>query len=119
MLGQSVRRDVFDGTDKDINAKMQLCLKETNLSVILCVGETEEEYESNLLRSVVDVQIKKGLMGVESADLDRIVVAYEPIWAIGTGKVATPAQAQVAHVAVRRSLSEMFGPELARKVRIP
>jgi triosephosphate isomerase len=118
MLGHSERRALFDESDKDINAKMHLCLKEPNLSVILCVGETEEEYESDLLRSVVDVQIKKGLMGVESADLDRIVVAYEPVWAIGTGKVATPEQAQVAHVAVRRTLSEMFGPELARKVRI-
>ncbi len=111
MLGHSERRALFDETEKDINAKMHLCLKEPNLSVILCEGETEEEYESDLLRSMVDFQIKKGLMGVESADLDCIVVgAYKPFcWAIGTGKVAKPEQAQVAHVVVRPTLSEMFG----------
>jgi triosephosphate isomerase len=118
MLGHSERRSLFDETDETINKKVHLCLEEANLSVLLCVGETEEEYESELLRSVVDVQIKKGLMGVEPADMDRIVVAYEPVWAIGTGKVATPEQAQVAHIAVRKTLTEMFGAEVARRVRI-
>jgi triosephosphate isomerase len=118
MLGHSERRSVFDETDEEINTKVHLCLKQSNLGIILCVGETEDEYESNLLRSVVDVQIKKGLMGVDPADLDRIVIAYEPVWAIGTGKVATPEQAQVAHVAVRNTLIEMFGVDVARKIRI-
>jgi triosephosphate isomerase len=118
MLGHSERRALFDESDEDINKKVHLCLKESNLSVILCVGETEVEYESDLLRSVVDVQIKKGLMGVQAADLDRIVIAYEPVWAIGTGKVATPEQAQTAHIVVRRTLSEMYGTDVARRVRI-
>lgn len=119
MLGHSERRSIYDETDSDINIKVHLCLKE-NLNVILCVGETEEEYENDLLRSVIDMQLKKGLMNIQpsSGDLDRIVIAYEPVWAIGTGKVATPDQAQVAHLAVRQTLSEIFGPSAARKVRI-
>lgn len=118
MLGHSERRILCDETDTEINAKVHLCLKESGLNVILCVGETEEEYENELLTSVVNVQIKKGLMGVDPGDLGRIVIAYKPVWAIGTGKVATPEQAQIAHVAVRRTLGDMFGVEAARSVRI-
>lgn len=118
MLGHSERRALFGESDAKINAKLHLCLQEANLNVILCVGETEQEYESNLLASVVDVQLKKGLVGVSSEDLDRIVIAYEPVWAIGTGKVATPEQAQLAHLAVRNTLAELFGEELASQVRI-
>ena len=118
MLGHSERRALYDETDSIINAKVNICLKEPGLKVILCVGETDEEYENDLLTSVVDVQIKKGLMGVNPSDLERIVIAYEPVWAIGTGKVATPEQAQVAHVAVRRTLADMFGADAARSVKI-
>jgi triosephosphate isomerase len=118
MLGHSERRALYGETDSDINKKVHLSLKESGLNVILCVGETDEEYENELLTSVVDVQIKKGLMGVDPSELERIVIAYEPVWAIGTGKVATPGQAQVAHVAVRRTLGDVFGEEAARTVRI-
>jgi triosephosphate isomerase len=118
MLGHSERRMLFGETDSKINTKVHLCLAEPNLGVILCVGETEEEYDSKLLESVVDVQLKKGLMGVHPTDMDRVVIAYEPVWAIGTGKVATPQQANAAHLAVRRTLREMFGSDLAQRVRI-
>ncbi len=118
MLGHSERRSIYDESDADINAKVHLCMNEPNLNVILCVGETQEEYESGLLRSVVDLQIKKGLMDLNPDDLDRIVIAYEPVWAIGTGLVATPDQAQTAHVTVRQTLAELFGADAARKVRI-
>lgn len=118
MLGHSERRALFDESDYEINLKVKLCLKESGLNVILCVGETLEEYESELLRSVIDIQLKKGLIGVSPADLERIVIAYEPVWAIGTGKVASPEQAQIAHVAVRRTLTHMFGADAARTVRI-
>jgi triosephosphate isomerase len=118
MLGHSERRSLFGESDATINAKVHLCLQEANLGIILCVGETEQEYESNLLESVVDVQIKKALLGVDPTDLDRIVIAYEPIWAIGTGKVATPEQAQLAHVAVRNTLAQLHGEGLASQVRI-
>lgn len=121
MLGHSERRVLYEETDQIINEKVKLCLEEGStggLGIILCVGETEEEYENELLASVVDLQIKKGLMGVSVDDLNRVVIAYEPVWAIGTGKVATPEQAQIAHVTIRRTLEEMYGAEAARSVRI-
>ena len=118
LLGHSERRSIYGETEADINAKVHLCLEDPNLGVILCVGETEEEYESSLLRSIVDVQIKKGLSKVTQADLPRIVIAYEPVWAIGTGKVATPEQAQIAHEAVRQTLADMFGAAASQAVRI-
>jgi len=119
MLGHSERRTVYEETDSEINKKLKLCLEEQGLNVILCIGETEDEYENNLLKSVVDVQIKKAFMGITNPkDLDRIVVAYEPVWAIGTGRVATPEQAQTAHMAIRNTLFDLFGTEVARKVRI-
>jgi len=121
MLGHSERRTLFEETDQIINQKVTLCLDEGKtggMGVILCVGETEEEYENELLASVIDLQIKKGLMGVKVEDLDRIVIAYEPVWAIGTGKVATPEQAQIAHVVIRRTLEHTYGPVAARGVRI-
>lgn len=118
MLGHSERRSLFGETDDDINVKVRLCLAEDGLCVILCVGETEEEYESDLLESVCDVQIRKGLKGVHSNDLDRIVIAYEPVWAIGTGKVASPEQAQIAHIAIRKTVEKMFGYEAAASIRI-
>lgn len=118
MLGHSERRLLFGEMDTDINAKVRLCLAQPGLCVILCVGETEEEFESDLLESVCDLQIRKGLRGVEAMDIERIVIAYEPVWAIGTGKVATPEQAQVAHVAIRRTLTAIYGHKLASSVRI-
>jgi Triosephosphate isomerase len=95
-----------------------LCLAEPGLSVILCVGETDHEYESELLASVCNVQVRKGLKGVTAADLDRIVIAYEPVWAIGTGKVATPQQAQDAHQVIRQTLTAMYGIDMANSIRI-
>jgi triosephosphate isomerase len=118
LLGHSERRTLYEETDNDINTKVHLCLREPGLQVILCIGETLEEYGSGLLQSVVDIQIKKGLQGVTHANLHRIVIAYEPIWAIGTGKVASPEEAQQAHVAVRKSLAAVFGLDQAARVRI-
>jgi triosephosphate isomerase (TIM) len=119
MLGHSERRSLFDETDADINAKVHLCLQEQALSVILCVGETEEEYDSELLQSVCDLQVRKGLRGVFAVDvLERVAIAYEPVWAIGTGKVATPEQAQEAHRVIRKTLQEMYGYQIASQVRI-
>jgi len=118
MLGHSERRAIFKESDADINAKLHLCLKQPGMGVILCVGETEDEYESKLLQSVCDLQIRKGLRNVDVADLERIIIAYEPVWAIGTGKVATPEQAQVAHVVIRNTLTDMFGHSAASTIRI-
>lgn len=120
MVGHSERRTLYGETDESINAKIKLSLEEdAGLSVILCVGETLEEYENQLLESVVNLQIKKALNGITADDLEgRLVVAYEPVWAIGTGKVATPSQAQVAHEVVRSTLAELYGPEVARSIQI-
>jgi triosephosphate isomerase len=118
LVGHSERRTLYDEGDDVCNQKVLRCLAQDGLKVILCVGETLEEYESDLLETIVSLQVRKGLAGVDVADADRIAIAYEPVWAIGTGKVATPEQAQAAHVAVRRALSEVLGAEAARRVRV-
>lgn len=120
LLGHSERRTLFGETDDEINAKLHTSLEQPSLKVILCVGETLQEYENGLLESVVDSQIRKGLDGVDPAVLmnDRVIIAYEPVWAIGTGLVATPAQAQHAHVAIRNSLANMYDTGVAGSVRI-
>ena len=94
LLGHSERRTLFGETDTSINDRLKACMREADLKVILCVGETLSEYESGLLNSVVDTQVRKGLAGVSAKDLldGRVVIAYEPVWAIGTGLVATPNQ---------------------------
>mmetsp|Transcript_21072 Transcript_21072/g.43301 ORF Transcript_21072/g.43301 Transcript_21072/m.43301 type:complete len:358 (+) Transcript_21072:89-1162(+) len=126
MVGHSERRTLFKESDETINAKIKLSLKE-GLNIILCVGETLEEYENNLLSSVVNFQIKKAMAGIKKYDIvdavstaanTRLVIAYEPVWAIGTGKVATPQQAQVAHEVVRNTLEELYGADLAESIRI-
>lgn len=120
LLGHSERRTLFGETDERINECLLRCLDQPTLTVVLCVGETLEEYENGLLEAVVDNQIRGGLRGVDPAALrERVVVAYEPVWAIGTGLVATPEQAQAAHVAIRNSLQSLYGSgEVARSVRI-
>ncbi len=127
MVGHSERRTLFGESDDIINAKIKLSLLEPGLKVILCVGETLEEYENDLLSSVVSFQIQNALHGVSRDDIvesisivagTRLVIAYEPVWAIGTGKVATPEQAQIAHAVVRSTLEEMYGSDIADKIQI-
>ena len=127
MVGHSERRTIFGESDDTINAKIKLSFQEPCLKVILCVGETLEEYENELLSSVVSFQIKKALQGISKDDImntvatvagTRLVIAYEPVWAIGTGKVATPEQAQIAHAVVRNTLEEMYGLDVAEKIQI-
>jgi len=120
MVGHSERRTIYGETDESVNAKIKLSLEEdAGLSVILCVGETLEEYENHLLESVVNLQLKKALQGISAGDIEgRLVVAYEPVWAIGTGKVATPQQAQVAHEVIRSTLAGLYGLEVAQMIQI-
>ena len=117
LLGHSERRALFDEDDETINAKVHLALG-SGLRVVLCVGETQAEYEMELVGAVCEAQLKKGLKDVSAADAERIVVAYEPVWAIGTGLVATPEQAQAAHAVIRRVLGEIYGDETARRIVI-
>lgn len=117
LAGHSERRTIFGETDEYINGQ---CLKliEQGMAVMLCVGETESEYESNLADAICAVQLKKGLAGIKKEDMDRVAIAYEPVWAIGTGKVATPQVAQKVHASCRRILAEMFDQTTADKTRI-
>jgi len=117
LAGHSERRTINEESDEYINAQ---CLKliENDMSVILCIGETEAEFEKDLVGSVCDVQLKKGLAGIKPEEMSRVVIAYEPVWAIGTGKVATPEIAQKVHAICRNILSGMYGEEIANDTKI-
>lgn len=117
LAGHSERREIFGETDDYINAQ---CLKiiDEDMAVMLCVGETLAEFEQDLAGSVCAVQLKKGLKGIKKEDLDRVAIAYEPVWAIGTGKVATPEIAQDVHATCRAILADMYDEEAADNVRI-
>ncbi|MGB0993334.1 MAG: triose-phosphate isomerase [Akkermansiaceae bacterium] len=117
IIGHSERRTLYGETNADINAKIKKA-RETNLKAIFCIGETLEEREAGNLESVLRSQITEGLEGISEKDMRETVVAYEPVWAIGTGVVATAEQAQEAHAFVRSVLIELYGEETAQKVRI-
>jgi triosephosphate isomerase len=117
ILGHSERRTLFGETDAIVNAKTKAALA-AGLIPIVCVGETLEEREANRTQAVVTTQINGSLAGLSPADLEKIVVAYEPVWAIGTGKVATPQQAQEVHAVIRGLLGGLASPAVAAKVRI-
>ena len=88
------------------------------MSAILCIGESKAEYEAGQAKAVCATQLKGGLKDVSAEDMARIVIAYEPVWAIGTGLTATPAIAQSVHAYIRSVVEEMYGPQVARAVRI-
>lgn len=117
LAGHSERRVIFGESDEYINGQ---CLKliDEGMSVMLCIGESEAEYEQNLVGSVCAVQLKKGLAGLTKEQMSRVAIAYEPVWAIGTGKVATPETAQNVHATCRGILAEMFDQEVADATRI-
>ena len=117
ILGHSERRTYFGETDAIVNKKILAALK-NQLKPIFCVGETLAERESGSTLKVVQTQMEKGLEGVSKDLAPTMVVAYEPVWAIGTGKVATTEQAQEVHAFIRGLLVKLFGEGLAQKVRI-
>ncbi|MBU1711397.1 MAG: triose-phosphate isomerase [Proteobacteria bacterium] len=117
LVGHSERRHVFGETDSIINKRITGALK-FGITPILCVGETIEEREGGKTFGVLETQTKKGLLNAEITNADRIVVAYEPVWAIGTGKTATVEQAQEAHAFLRKLLSELFEKNIASQIRI-
>lgn len=117
ILGHSERRHIFGEKDDEINRKVQKAL-EVGLKPIFCVGETLEQRKSGLTKQVVGEQIRGGLAGVDLADSAAVVVAYEPVWAIGTGENATPAQAEEVHGFIRELLAELYGESLASGLRI-
>lgn len=117
ILGHSERRAYFGETDAFINKKVLAAIK-NQLKPILCVGETLAEREAGSTLKVVQTQLEGGLAGVSKDDASNVVIAYEPVWAIGTGKVATTEQAQEVHAFIRSLLVKLFGEQLAQKVRI-
>ncbi len=117
ILGHSERRAIFGESDEVINAKM-LKAREVNLKPIFCIGETLEEREGGKLEDVLRRQVNKGLAGFSEKDLSETVIAYEPVWAIGTGVTASAEQAQEAHAFVRSLVGESFGTEAAARIRI-
>lgn len=117
IIGHSERRSLYGETDALINAKFKK-LREGNLRPIFCIGETLEEREAGKLEEVIRGQITNGLKDIAEADVLESVVAYEPVWAIGTGVTASPQQAQDAHAFVRSVLADLYGKDVAEKVRI-
>jgi triosephosphate isomerase len=117
ILGHSERRTLFGETDATVNVKTKAALA-AGLTPIVCVGETLEEREGGRTDAVVTTQVRGSLAGLSPADLEKIVIAYEPVWAIGTGKVATPQQAQEVHGLIRSLLGSLSSSEVAGKIRI-
>ena len=112
IIGHSERRQYFGETDETVNKRIKAALK-YELKPIVCIGETLEEREGNKTNNVLAVQLKGGLADLTAADMANITLAYEPVWAIGTGKTATPEMAQETHAFIRKTLTEMFGAEVA------
>jgi triosephosphate isomerase (TIM) len=117
IVGHSERRHILGETDPLISSKVQVALA-SGLDVILCVGETTYQRKSAQTEAVLDTQLTGGLRGVNADQSDRLTIAYEPVWAIGTGVNATPEQAQEAHTFIRRQCADLLGPEVAANLTI-
>ena len=117
IIGHSERRQYFAETDETVNKRLKAALAE-GLKVILCVGETLSERESGITEEIVSKQTKIALSGVESKDLENIIIAYEPVWAIGTGKTATSDQAEEVCSFIRTVVSKLYNNDIADKTVI-
>ena len=117
ILGHSERRTIFGESDELINSKIKKAL-DSELKVIFCVGETLDERENGTTKDVVKKQVTVGLEGISEEAMTKIIIAYEPVWAIGTGKTATPDQAQEVHKFIRDLINELFSSSAAENVII-
>ena len=117
ILGHSERRQFFGETNHSVNKKI-LAAVENNLKPIYCIGETLEEREAGKTLDVVGSQVREGLESFPSQSIENLVLAYEPVWAIGTGKTATDEMAQEVHAYIRKVLTDIFGESSASKIRI-
>ena len=117
IIGHSERREYFAETDETVNKKVLVAL-EKGFTPIMCCGETLEQREAGITEEFVSGQVEKGLAGLTAADLPKVVIAYEPIWAIGTGKTATNEEANETIGAIRKTLARLFGEEAAQATRI-
>ena len=117
ILGHSERRQYFGENDEIVNKKVKKAL-EHGLKPILCIGETLEERDGDKTFDIIESQLKKSLKNMDKNDMKKIIIAYEPIWAIGTGKTATPEQAEDVHVFIRKVIKKSYGDEIASELRI-
>ncbi|TWT96506.1 triose-phosphate isomerase [Neorhodopirellula pilleata] len=117
ILGHSERRQLMGETDADVSKKLHAALA-GNLVPIVCVGETLDQREANETESVIETQVRGSLEGLDEVRAAGIVIAYEPVWAIGTGKTASKEQAEAVHAFIRELLSQMFSPSVAEQIRI-
>jgi triosephosphate isomerase len=117
IIGHSERRTLFGETDAAVNRKTHAAFA-ADLTPIVCIGETLDQRDQNQTFEVLDRQIKQGLDGLSTEQLAQLVIAYEPVWAIGTGRTATPEQAGEAHTHIRGRLRQWFGPEPGEACRI-
>ena len=117
IIGHSERRQYFGETDETVNQRLKAALSE-GLEPILCVGEVLEERKAGLTGEVVDRQATQALAGISQSEVGRLVIAYEPVWAIGTGETATPEQAQEVHVQIRGLIRDLYDEATAEGLRI-
>jgi len=117
IIGHSERRQYFGETDEIVARKVKKALSE-GLKVILCVGETLSERDGNITEKVLERQVNAALAGLTSEQFKSVVIAYEPVWAIGTGRNATPQQAQEAHAFIRSLAAKLFGNDVAKDLTI-
>ena len=117
IVGHSERRQYFNETNQTVNKRLKAALAE-GLIPILCVGETLDERKGGLTQEVVEKQIREGLEGISREEMVSMVIAYEPVWAIGTGGTATPEQAQEVHAGIRALLRDLYDEAIAQGLRI-
>jgi len=117
IIGHSERRQFFGETNETVNRRIKAALT-ASLKVIFCIGETLQEREGEKTFSVIEKQIEGGLKGLGHKEIRNMVIAYEPVWAIGTGKTATPEQAEDVHEFIRRKLEKLYSREVSEEIRI-
>lgn len=117
IIGHSERRQYFGETDVTVNKRVRAAL-DAGLKVILCVGENLEQREQGITAEIVRMQTKVDLLGVTDEEMDQIIIAYEPVWAIGTGKTATPEQANEVNAEIRACIGELYGEARAEKTTV-
>jgi len=117
IIGHSERRQYFGETNESVNKKVKAALN-SGLKPIICVGETLEQREANKTMEIIEEQVKGALDGISNEEMSNIVIAYEPIWAIGTGRTATPEQAQEVHAFIRNLILNIYDSDIADNLRI-
>ena len=118
IVGHSERRQYFSETDEAVNKKVKKLFSESEIIPILCVGENLEQREAGKEAEIVSKQIKADLLGLSGTDVSKLVIAYEPVWAIGTGKTASPAQAEEMCELIRKNIEELYDEDICDRVTI-